>query len=619
MYSKLVFPQNPIQSEITALNRILRDAGFTEADSKWLLCAFKRTDCFGDPTGRSVFDEEFLNHFEHVLPGTVANMPGKSDGSEKDRQTRLALLFSFLLGLGPVYSEVIRPATGTGQPRVEDDRLVKPEDEVSWIDAFRKGARFHTIHLNWHFLCELRDSDTISFRFYDLIPILLPQGITLHHVVDIDLLDPKPRSGYSSADFKQPDQLEFWLIWRFRAEEERSGIVNLSTLIPAFSGLHDDALGDRILGLANAIRDALNIGTAGTERWDPENKGWRIVARELIPFLDLLEARNPESAPDRWSLLKAWWHFSVLVYGWHQGGLESELAGERRNRLVESAVRNLGLLRATLRDKAEAEKHDTDVIDAAKFMADVPESFENVDASGVPVSDFYKKAVDVLLCFASPWKCLKPLLLAFSTMEKQAVTSDLRAWSEHGLDDPPHPFSLIPTWIATAMYPQNLQREMKRSPDLRDLREKFADFCLGRLRSKKTGKSGTGVKGLDDGFVEERPAWRQCYVLALSALRVNPGGRAHRTLFWVANHDPDESVREFAKEAHKRVRHLDRTKSNLDAGASPRRPLFEAFFWLRQAHLLTLGIEIDEAGARRTLRKELHRTREKNDRRNWES
>lgn len=619
MTSRLAFPQDQYHQEVTELKRNLRNAGFSEADSEWLIRVFERPDCFGDPSGWSVFDDEFLNCFEHVLPGIVKRMPGKADSSEKDRQTRLALLFSFLLGLGPLYSEVIRPATGIGQSSAEDDRSVNPEDDDSWIDAFRNRAGFHADHLDWHFLCELRDSDTNSFRFYDLIPILLPQGVSLRHVVDIDLLDPKPRSGYSSTDFKHPGQLEFWLIWRFRSNEDRSGIVSLSTLIPIFSDLHDAALGDRVLGLANAIRDALNIGTAGTERWDPENRGWRIVARELIPFLDLLEARNLESAPGRWSLLKAWWHFSVLIYGWHQGGLESELSGERKNRLVGSATRHMGLLRATLRGKSDADKYDTDVKDALKSVTDVPESFESVDASGVPVSDFYEKAVDVLLCFAPPWKCLKPLLLVFSTMEKQAVTSDLRTWSEHGLHDPPHPFSLIPTWIATAMYPQNLKRELKRNPDLCDLREKFADFCLERLRSKKTGKFGTGVNRRDDGFVEKRPVWRRCYVQALSALRVNPGGRAHRTLFWLSNHDPDESVREFARKAHKEVRRLDRTKSNLDVGASPRRPLFEAVWWLRQAHLLTLGIEIDEAGARRTRRKELHRTREKDDRRNWET
>jgi hypothetical protein len=107
--------------------------------------------------------------------------------------------------------------------------------------------------------------------------------------------------------------------------------------------------------------------------------------------------------------------------------------------------------------------------------------------------------------------------------------------------------------------------------------------------------------------------WRQCYVQALAALRVNPGGRAHRTLFWLLNNDPDETVKGLAKRAHKHVRHLDRHKPNLEEGASPRRPLFEAFWWLRQAHLMTLGVEIDRDGARRTHQKELHRTQEKDD------
>ena len=52
---------------------------------------------------------------------------------------------------------------------------------------------------------------------------------------------------------------------------------------------------------------------------------------------------------------------------------------------------------------------------------------------------------------------------------------------------------------------------------------------------------------------------------------------------------------------------------------SPRRPLFEAFWWLRQAHLLTVGMKIDESGAMRTRRKELQRTREKEDRLQWET
>ena len=201
----------------------------------------------------------------------------------------------------------------------------------------------------------------------------------------------------------------------------------------------------------------------------------------------------------------------------------------------------------------------------------------------------------------------------------QAVTSDLRAWPELGREEKlPYPYSRVALWVAMTMYPQNLQKELDGDPYLQGLREEFAKFCLERLKTKRKQKTSSGDKGFSDNdFVEPRPLWRRGYVQALAALRVNPGGRAHRTLFWLSQNDPDETTRVLAKRAHKQIRHLDRKKPNLDEGASPRRPLFEAFWWLRQAHLLTLGVKVDEAGAMRTRRKELHRTREKDDHRNW--
>ena len=246
-------------------------------------------------------------------------------------------------------------------------------------------------------------------------------------------------------------------------------------------------------------------------------------------------------------------------------------------------------------------------------LRDRPKVFEEKNSAG-EVSDFYRKAFDILLNFAEPWKCLKPLLLAFTEMTVPAVASDLRPWGEHGREAPPHPYSQVPYWIGIAMYPQNLRAELDRDPHLQDLREEFAKFCLGRLKTKKNDTNSNCEE-----FVEPRPEWRQCYVQALTVLRVNPGGRAHRTLFWLSNNDPDEKCRELAKRAHRQIRHIDRRKPNLERGASPRRPLVEAFWWRRQAHLLTLGKEIDEAGAMRTRRKELHRTREKEDLLNWKA
>ena len=250
---------------------------------------------------------------------------------------------------------------------------------------------------------------------------------------------------------------------------------------------------------------------------------------------------------------------------------------------------------------------------------DTPQDFQSKDATGAPISDFYYTAAKVLHIFASPWKRLKPLLLAFTEMKVQAVTSDLRAWPEFGRKEKlPYPYSDVAQWIATAMYSENLWDELDKDPHLQGLREEFAKFCLERLKTKgKKVTSSEDKQFTNVDFTEPRPVWRQGYVQALAALRVNPGGRAHRTLFWLSQNDPDETVRDLAKRAHKRIRHLDRKKPNLDKGASPRRPLFEAFWWLRQAHLITLGIEIDQAGAMRTRRRELHRTQEKDDRRDW--
>ena len=571
--SGLVFPLD--DSEVSHIKRCLQDAGFPSADQTWLIRVFERPDCFGDRSGVAVFKDEFANYFEHVLPGVIEKLR-EPDQTEKDRQLRLALLFSFLLGFGPIYSEVVRP----------NDKLVKSgRDWVipAWVGAFQRHAVFCAEHLDWRKLLEIRDS--INFR--DLIPFLFPKGVPLDLVANLDLLDPVQRTGWSSNDFGDPEQLEFWLIWRFQDNAERCDIINLNTLLQAFSDFPEDVLSNKILGLLHAIGYAMNIGSAlGKDRLNALNDGWRVVADELIPFMELLNDKEPELSRERASLLKAWWQLSMVIYSRSMGGLESDLSDELRNRLVASAAKHMGMLRKVLRE--------------------TPEDFKHKDPTGAPVSDFYDKAFKVLLIFSTPWRCLKSLLLAFTEMTEPAVASDLSHWPGSDGEAPLHPYSQIPMWIGISMYPQNLQDELNRDPHLQGLREEFAKFCLERLKTKK------------EDFVEPRPIWRQCYVQAVTALRVNPGGRAHRTLFWLSKNDPDENVRKYAQRAHRQIRHLNRNKPNLERGASPRRPLFEAFWWLRQSHLLTLGKNIDQAGAMRTRRTELHRTREKDDRLNWE-
>ncbi|MDE0086321.1 MAG: hypothetical protein OXU23_11445 [Candidatus Poribacteria bacterium] len=579
--SGLVFPDD---SEVSPVKQCLQYAGFSRDDQEWLIRVFERPDCFGDRSGDAVFKDEFTGYFEYFLSVVVEQL-GESDQTEKDRQTRLSLLLSFLLGFGPIYSEVVRPNV----------KLVKSSREwiiPAWVGEFQRQAKFCARRLDWRKLIEIRDAH--AFLFFDLIPFLFPQGVPLEQVVDLDLLHPIQRQGWFNNE--DPEQIEFWLIWRFRNNGERCDTISLNTLLQAFSSFPEDVLGDKIHGLLHAIGYVLNNGpTSGNERLDALNDGWQVVVQELIPFMELLDEKEPESSQERSSLLKAWWRLSVVIYSRSMGGLASDLSDELRNRLVASAAKHLGMLRKVLRE--------------------TPEDFERKDSTGAPVYDFYDKAFEVLLIFSTPWQCLKSLLLTFTEMTVPAVASDISHWPGSDGEAPPHPYSQIPYWIGISMYPQNLRSELNRDPHLQELREEFARFCLERLKTKKNGVDRKNkVSNYADGdFVEPRSIWRQCYVQALTALRVNPGGRAHRTLFWLSKNDPDEKVCEFAKRAHKQIRHLNRNKPNLDRGTSPRRPLFEAFWWLRQAHLLALGKEIDHAGAMRTRRSELYRTREKSD------
>ena len=582
--SRLVHPLDDFSEEMLLIKQCLEESGFSKTDQEWLVEVFKRPDCFGDPTGDSVFNEEFTLYFGHILPETVKKF-NEPVQAEKTRQTRLVFLLHALLGLGGTLSRKWLPNAISEE---SDNSPSAPE----WVGKFQEHAEFSFRNLDWQ---QLKEKLTDS-HFDDLLSFLLPERVPIEQIVDLGRLNPVPQTCWYSNDSYEPEDIEFWLTWRFSANEERCNRVRIDRFLPAFSHFPDDELGKKILGLLNAITNAMR-NMPPPLRWekrlDPLNDGWKVVARELIPFLELVDTQKPELKQERSPLLKAWWRLSKVIYNRGNSGLESELPEDLRKRLLESASRHIGILRSILRD--------------------TPEVFDGEDSQGVPVLDFYDKAFYVLLSFAPPWKRLKPLLLAFAEMQAQAVASHLSFWNEAEQENPPQPYAQIPLWIGISMYPQNLQEEFKRDPYLQKLREEFAKFCLERLRTRGEKKDSGHT---NEDFKEPRPVWRGCYVQALKVLRANPGGRAHRTLFWLRNNDPDQRVREYAKRAHRQVRHLDGNKPNLDEGASPRRPLFEAFWWLRQAHLITLGIEVDQAGAMRTRRKELHRTRERDDRDN---
>ncbi len=94
-------------------------------------------------------------------------------------------------------------------------------------------------------------------------------------------------------------------------------------------------------------------------------------------------------------------------------------------------------------------------------------------------------------------------------------------------------------------------------------------------------------------------------IRALQDLRSNPGGTGHHVLHWSAGHDPDERIRKAAASCEQWLRH----QRTLPERLSPRRLVLWAFWWLKQAHALELGVPVDPAGAQRTRRKENERAK----------
>jgi hypothetical protein len=206
---------------------------------------------------------------------------------------------------------------------------------------------------------------------------------------------------------------------------------------------------------------------------------------------------------------------------------------------------------------------------------------------------------------------MKLLLLTFRVVPVPIVAPDLRYWNDPPRQAPPQRWAWIIGAIIGLVHGR-ARREERHDHRLTKLRANFTRFCLDRLGSSKRGSgppeaSGTPTEPL--AMVEPSATWRRCYIRAVRELRSNPDQRGHHMLHWASRNDPDDAVRREARIAYSELRR----STALADDVSPRRPVLAALWWLRQAHLLELGVEIDAQGARRTRQVEARRTRWKED------
>jgi hypothetical protein len=183
------------------------------------------------------------------------------------------------------------------------------------------------------------------------------------------------------------------------------------------------------------------------------------------------------------------------------------------------------------------------------------------------------------------WKCVKPLLLAFRKSKKCWLKND---FSYDRLNS-------------------NLVSEISRFFDaedqdkLKQLRQDMAKGLADLLKQIDAKKrkpdrvhhySAEEIKreGFDLTFNEPDATWRYAYVRAIADLGVNPTGDGkyiHSILYKFAEIDPSKDVREKEKETADALKNL---RSGWDDKNNHKQHLYQAFWWIRQAHMISLGL-----------------------------
>lgn len=394
---------------------------------------------------------------------------------------------------------------------------------------------------------------------------------------------------HSSMQMEEEDQdptsLVFWLVI--------AGVPALDVVIPWLEEARHQG-SEAIVRAARAVgwsiglwmirpRDDGFIHPTSYYRLGPE---FSLRARHIFDIIDQMMAEQQRGASLE---LRAVW----LRYAWMAFDMQADaMPQDLRKRLYSAASDEIGRLRPLFR------------------RADEPDAADEFRR----LADFYSSCVHLVLDLGTLWQGLRPLLLAFCSLRAQAVAADLRYWhhpERDGLDPPAWlDWSIIPSNIVAAIHNYSRREQDQGDPELLDARTEFAAFCLDRLKTAKRRPRSDDQGSREDGhspeLVEPDPNWRECMIRAARELRVNPGGKGHQILHHVCRDDPDEQVREAARVAYNEMRAGWGSARRI----SPRTLLLRAFAWVRQGHLLSLGLTPDPVGVQRTRDEERRRTTE---------
>jgi len=214
---------------------------------------------------------------------------------------------------------------------------------------------------------------------------------------------------------------------------------------------------------------------------------------------------------------------------------------------------------------------------------------KNIEQKEFPEGGFNFPASDFILERTGDiWKALKPLILAFRASKDILLNESL--------NNIPNIISISLLNKITSFFRIEDQEKLK---DLRyNMANDFAEYlkpAKNERQAEKYTQKEKETQGFDLSYTEPNPYWRYAYVRALGDLgiKTDRGHYFHKILEKVSEKDPSEDVKSAAK---KLMEKLDSIRKGY-SGANHKKCLFEAFWWLKNAHMLSLGGKVDSKKA----------------------
>jgi len=662
-FIKPVEPQDlpPLEQEAIS---IFADAGWRE-DAKWLgplaLNAYKAAD--GD-----VIEAVLGDCARHNIEVVARSL--KDGGGPSDRDRALLITFARLCGCGDKTADLWHRQPSLDDPP-QPPRAPAGLAEWRKIAAeFRaNGANFEStlVRTGWPGEYE-KDTELSGWMteyargmtgrgpqrsFYEL-PVVVRLMHVLVDAADLDLTTvinegmvvaagvprwgPDPRELLPLRVPKSPDlnpdpmnkagSLSNWVMGL--------GPRALRLFVPVFEKWkNDDYAGAMALGVRDALEKWL-LRASGHPTYFRE--GGPLLAEATRPYFDSLHAHcagaSAEGAP---SARKAWLWFAWCTFE-ADPNTWNAMASDVREAVLRAANEDISRLRKLLARArprpVKGDERDRELLALMKTgetlppltPADMCQGWGHLppaDSEGPPEEtqrasweefewekDHIQTCLILLYQFGGVWRGLKPMVLAWRSLQTQAVARDLRYWPEADRESPPSPWCDLIAWPIN-LFHGYVNREQSTDPELIRLRGELASFCLERLadrwsKSEREEAKRSHRDRTNDDMLERSPEWRYCLIRAAGSLGVNPEGKGHRILRVAADLDPEPEVRDAANQSYQQLRR----SGGLPEAVSPRRAIMSALWWIRQAHLLGLGIQPDPDGAQRTRVKELARTKE---------